>query len=411
MIVIKHRKSSDVVLLRIDASQLDDRDLTGAYLLGAAMAGLRARGILLREANLRNADLRAADLRGADLRGAVLRGADLRGADLSGVSLADADLRAADLRGADLRGADLSRAMLFEADLAEIRCDLATQWPAGDAWGVVARPAMQPETLWERAGVHPYYLSAQRQALQWRVAYAASSSRRPNLLTPNSVAGRLAGAVLTVALMVAAAWSLDTNYGVRAKRRLDGAPTLATRSPVEAPVSTAPVAPRRPATTARKSHPPVLSGHRASVPKQMALRKPLPAQVRVAQAVPLGQEHMSRGEGHRTTRTVVFVTRHRSGGEARYGRGGSTGGNSSNVRLAAYTSQRVRPRASVRPVAAEAPPAAEQPTEERVAVVPVRPQSRVGLRPAKVQEAWGNSEFHYGSGYDIYTMHLGRRSE
>jgi hypothetical protein len=35
--------------------------------------------------------------------------------------------------------------------------------------------------------------------------------------------------------------------------------------------------------------------------------------------------------------------------------------------------------------------------------------SRFEPRPRKIAEAWGNRDFHYGSGYDIYTMHLGSR--
>jgi hypothetical protein len=50
-------------------------------------------------------------------------------------------------------------------------------------------------------------------------------------------------------------------------------------------------------------------------------------------------------------------------------------------------------------------------TEVRVASAQVRPSARLGARPSKVPEAWGNPGFHYGSGYDIYTMHVGRRPE
>lgn len=406
MIVIKHRKSSDVVLLRIDASKLDGHDLTGAYLLGAEMAGQRARWVILREANLRKADLRAADLREADLRGAVLRGADLRGADLSRASLVDADLRAADLRRADLRGADLSRAMLFEADLTDVRCDSRTQWPAGDGWGVVARPAVHQESVLQRAGTNSYYVSARRRALQWGVASA--SYRHHAVRMSTGVAGRMAGAALAALVLVAAASSLELVHGSRAKGHLNGAPTMATRAPMEPfevlpEPARAPVLPRRQIVRVQPRHPLVV--RKPDSPRSSPRRN-----VRVARARVAGVR-IARSDHPRSDRMASLARDHQPVIERRYGRDGAAGERTGNVRLASYTASRPRPNAATRVIVVDVPSPVEQPTVERVAVVPVRPQPRWEPRAGKVPEAWGNQDFHYGSGYDIYTMHLGRRQE
>ena len=84
IIEITHRRSKDVILVRLEVDTLVAADLSGAFLLGAEMTGLRCTGTCFRNANLTRACLREADLAGADLRGADLRGAVLIGADLSG---------------------------------------------------------------------------------------------------------------------------------------------------------------------------------------------------------------------------------------------------------------------------------------------------------------------------------------
>lgn len=61
---------------------------------------------------------------------------------------------------------------------------------------------------------------------------------------------------------------------------------------------------------------------------------------------------------------------------------------------------------AVEPVVA-ATPVAAAPVSPPLA----RPSSLPEPRQRKMAEAFGNREFHYGSGYDIYTMHLGRQSE
>ena len=76
-----------------------------------------------------------AHLQRASLPGASLREADLTDASLRGANPRDADLRDANLRRADLSGADLSRARLLggatPAQLADVRADYGTTWPAG----------------------------------------------------------------------------------------------------------------------------------------------------------------------------------------------------------------------------------------------------------------------------------------
>lgn len=84
IIEITHRRSKDVILVRLEMDTLVAADLSGAFLLGAEMTGMRCTGACFREARLMRACLREADLAGADLRGADLRGAVLTGADLTG---------------------------------------------------------------------------------------------------------------------------------------------------------------------------------------------------------------------------------------------------------------------------------------------------------------------------------------
>ena len=92
IIEITHRRSRDVVLIRVEADSLEAADLSGAFLLGADLTGMQCAGASFRDAKLVRATFHEADLRGADLRGADLRGATLTGADLSG-ALFDAGTR------------------------------------------------------------------------------------------------------------------------------------------------------------------------------------------------------------------------------------------------------------------------------------------------------------------------------
>lgn len=137
--VIRH-KDTHAQLLRLDRETLCGADLRGAALAGADLlredlSGADLRGADLSAADLSRANLRGANLRGADLRHAELVRADLTAAQLAGASLSGADLRGArlaeaDLSSADLNGANLYGAQLEHANLAGIRSDLATSWPA-----------------------------------------------------------------------------------------------------------------------------------------------------------------------------------------------------------------------------------------------------------------------------------------
>jgi hypothetical protein len=84
IIEITHRRSKDVILIRLETDTLVGADLSGAFLLGAEMTGMRCTGACFRDAKMLRACLREADLSGADFRGADLRGAILTGADLTG---------------------------------------------------------------------------------------------------------------------------------------------------------------------------------------------------------------------------------------------------------------------------------------------------------------------------------------
>ncbi len=104
-------------------SDLEGRDLEGAFLQGRALHGANLRAATLGWAALPQADLSFADLRQAFLAAADLRGADLTGANLRGACLVAADMRGADLRLADLRGANCRAADLRGAGLESSRLE------------------------------------------------------------------------------------------------------------------------------------------------------------------------------------------------------------------------------------------------------------------------------------------------
>ncbi|MGV3722636.1 MAG: pentapeptide repeat-containing protein [Actinomycetota bacterium] len=89
IIEINHRRSKDVILLRVEADTLVGAELSGALLLGADLTGMRCTGANFRDARMMRACLIEADLATADLRGADLRGATLLGVDLTGARYDD----------------------------------------------------------------------------------------------------------------------------------------------------------------------------------------------------------------------------------------------------------------------------------------------------------------------------------
>lgn len=407
MIVIKHRKSADVVLLRVNARRLDDQDLTGAYLLGADMAGLRGRRLILREASLRNASLRGADLRGAVLQGAVLRGADLRNCNLSDARLAEADLRGADLRGADLRGADLSRSMLFEANLAGVRCDQRTCWPQGECWGLLARPAVsEPAGAWSPA---EFVADAQQWVVRGLAAHRFVPTRQPQAAPLLGRAYRLVGVGLALALVAAVTADLHSRRNSASVPPVRLPRMAAQVSQPEPPESTKPRI-RQVPTPARHSAPPAAprlerrprrAHPRAAAvePHRLAAAHVAPAPVTRSQVAGLRLAQRST-TGNSTPAAPAAgsgteSTQHAWGGTARAGR----------VLQAAYMTP---PRRQGNPMTERVAPSPEPgPPVEVAAGETPRPKSRSEARRKSPAVAWGNSEFHYGSGYDIYSMHLG----
>ncbi|MCC2668926.1 MAG: hypothetical protein K0Q72_1397 [Armatimonadetes bacterium] len=79
VIVITHKRSVDVIVLRVAGNSLEGADLSDAQLRGASMAGMSCARINLKDALLAEADLTGADLREANLQTAVLADASLRG--------------------------------------------------------------------------------------------------------------------------------------------------------------------------------------------------------------------------------------------------------------------------------------------------------------------------------------------
>jgi uncharacterized protein YjbI with pentapeptide repeats len=118
--------------LNLEATHLDEADLTGAFLGGANLTGAFLTGAFLEGANLTGANLGGANLTGAyleganltdaflteaNLTGAFLGRANLTGAFLLSANLTDAFLRGANLTHAYLEGANLLDATLTEANL------------------------------------------------------------------------------------------------------------------------------------------------------------------------------------------------------------------------------------------------------------------------------------------------------
>lgn len=428
MIVIKHRKSPDVVLLRVNASRLDDRDLTGAYLLGARMVGLRGHRVVLLGATLRNAELCGADFEGANLKGADLRSANLQGINLANATLTEADLRGANLRRADLRGADLSRAMLFEADLAEVRCDAGTRWPEGDAWGLLAGVPRANESGPTRLKMESWCADAQQRLAHWMARSWPDGSTRSRPVTVLGPTLRLATAGMAMTLLVAALADMDVDLGAKSAHQEAPTPSVVARLPE--PVQSDPIrVSGSTAAAAQKPEP------RAAFPPsaiRTAARDEHPerkvharfARARVFHATPAGP-HPTRSVTPQLARSEQPAGPDQPDLRSQQGSGGSWRGYSGRVVLAAARNpvrQRVRPMPELtepaqteqlpaRPVAeptkvvqAETRPTpvlAEQATEKAPT-----PKRRKEVNSRAGQLAWGNRDFHYGSGYDIYSMHL-----
>ncbi|MEM7744291.1 MAG: pentapeptide repeat-containing protein [Pseudomonadota bacterium] len=105
---------------RLDAPQLQRRDLAGANIQGAFLPGADLRYTALQQAFLVDAQLQ-----GVDLFGALLEGADLRNTRLQGASLVDADLRGANLWNAQMHGANLVYVELQAANLPSVHMQAA----------------------------------------------------------------------------------------------------------------------------------------------------------------------------------------------------------------------------------------------------------------------------------------------
>lgn len=433
MIVIKHRKSPDVVLLRINASRLDDRDLTGAYLLGARMVGLRGHRVVLHGATLRNAELCGADFEGANLKSADLRSANLQGINLANATLTEADLRGANLRRADLRGADLSRAMLFEADLAEVRCDAGTRWPEGDAWGLLAGAPRANESSVMRQKMEVWCADAQQRLAHWTASSrpeGSQSSRPVTLLGPTL---RLATAGMAMTLLVAALADMDVDLGAKSAHQEAPAPAVVVQLPKPAQSNpnrvsgSTPAAVQKPEPRAAFPPPAIRTASRDEHPARKVHARI--ARARVFHALP-ADPHPTRSITPRLARAEQPASQDQPVLRPQQGSAGSWRGYSGRVVLAAARNpvrQRVRPMPELtevgQPEQSQARPAAEptkvvqtQPTptptvaEQSTDVTP-RPKRRQQANTRSGPLAWGNRDFHYGSGYDIYSMHLNDEAE
>lgn len=383
MVEVKHRNSPDVLLLRVDQPNLDGADLSEAYLACAEMQGLRCRRASFRAANLREADLRHADLAGADFSEARLRRADLRNATLHAACLVRADLTGANLAGADLCGADLSHAILFDADLSAVRYDDETLWPEGAVYviGPPAAPAPPP----------PFFVGWARGARARTEAWGRTGHRwaRRHGVSVGALAAACAAAALVGGLAGAQFFPRTVAGPVQVVRQLSP-PRLSAAPPVE-------VRPGR--TRPARAH---------------ARLRPRPAPVRVAvREVPsrpsaAPRRHVRRDgiarapQPHRSARRQWLAAVPRPPQRFRTRVAGARLAQRSTRHL---VTARVSPppRASRPPLilasySSPQPPPAPAPRRRRA--------RRRDFRRGMVQVAWGNPGFHYGSGYDIYRMHL-----
>ena len=392
MINLKHRTSPDVILLQVDSPTLEGQDLSEAYLRRVAMAGMRCRAVDLRRADLRGADLRGTDLRNALLAGARLCEADLRRANLAGAGLAGADLRGCNLRRADLRGADLRDANLEGARLLGVRWDRNTRWPDGftATWRVIGAPGSR----W--------------LLIDWPASDRSDQPRRP--------AFAAALATLTVIAMAGVA-ALSEATLERAVRRLPTTVSPVVRSRPPAPSRQARHIPK-PAPTLWKSPRPLPPSENVTAPRPAKREGDPPAPATagaprrmvaapVVRPVPAVKSPARRRRKTADPGPKPTVTPARSGGVRLAAYPGARGG---SVRRA---SLELRERATVESPPPPAAPAEAAPIPERSPNPEARPAPTVvvvrlpGSEPRTVRRAWGNEEFHYGSGYDIYTMRRG----
>lgn len=379
MLEVKHRNSPDVILLRVDEPTLDGADLSEAWLACAVMQNLRCRQTSFRGANLRAADLRQTDLSRSDFTGANLRGADLRNAILDAACLSGADLTGADLAGADVRGADFSDAVLLDTDLSGIRHDAETRWPEGTASGLApsAAPPAPPAVFaaWAR--------SARSSADAWGRRYGRWA-RRHTVSLPG-LAGWCAAAALLGVLVGERVSSPPGGTSLQVARQ-EPAPQL---SPAARPPAghRNKASDRKPLTNPARRVPP-----RVSAPEARASAAPrLVVWRRVSSARLARREDASarvRALTRAASRKLRFHTRI-AGARLKYREAPR------RKRPEALVAER-HTRPTIVLAGSSAPPAPLQAP---------RMAARIRRSPA-VQVAWGNVGFHYGSGYDIYGMHL-----
>lgn len=383
MIVIKHRRCRDVILLQVKARRLQGHDFSGAFLVQAALSGASCVG-----ARFPGANLREADFRDADLRDTILCGANLRGADLYN----------ADLRGADLRGANLE-----DANLVGVVHDRRTRWPEG--W--IPEPSAAPSRRWERTLPATWAERVGTRVREWGrpvgTGWAALPVNRLAVLHGSNMArANRSGAPWISALVLA------SGMVVAAAAILNQRATPPRQNVAQAPAVIVVPRPSRPVDASRMPHRKEI---RIAPPRQAAIvvpKRSRPRRTLLARHTPrhLWRE-MAEAPHHRVARRAVRVAR-REAGPTRMARAVAAGQPASATsersfvgRVPASPSRRVL-LTEYTPVEQNLP--AEQPTRGAVR----KPCKRRHDEPAKPRmvEAWGNPGFHYGSGYDMYEMHL-----
>ena len=384
MIVIKHRRCRDVILLQVKARRLQGYDFSGAFLVQASLSGASCVG-----ARFPGANLREADFRDADLRDAVLCGANLRGADFC----------SADLRGADLRGTNLE-----DANLTGVIHDRRTRWPEG--W--TPQPSAAPNRRRDRSLTAVWVDQAGTQLQEWGRPVAAGwaalpvsrlvAVRHASLERANrSGVPLISTLVLAVGIIVAAA-ALLKQPSARPRHEVAQAPVVMVMPRPSRAVDATPLPPQ----------PKVIH---ATPVRQAAISNPKTSRTRrtvLARSVthPIWRQ-VAEVPHHRVSRKAVRVARREAspalvaGARSSTQRGAATPERPFVAQVPAPSSRRVI-LAEYTPVEQSAP--AEQPS--RSAVRKTRKKRHEEPAKPRMVEAWGNPGFHYGSGYDMYQMHV-----
>ncbi|MEO0427057.1 MAG: pentapeptide repeat-containing protein [Pseudomonadota bacterium] len=109
----------------LSKAQMQGADFSGAGMHSANLIGAEMQGAILRRAEMQESDASSAEMQGAILFGARMRAADFSGANMRGADLVSAEMQGADLSHAKLQGAVLRGAEMQAANLRGVKMQSA----------------------------------------------------------------------------------------------------------------------------------------------------------------------------------------------------------------------------------------------------------------------------------------------